>query len=80
MGGVSGNLVPQTLGRNDGDLFKCTLASPSPCTKCYAPHLIANPLVGLEVKGQLGVVPLNDDLGGLLDGLSSDTTHVGDCV
>lgn len=30
---------------------------------------IANALVGLEVKGELGVVSLNDDLGGLLDSL-----------
>lgn len=43
-----------------------------------SPHLIADPLVGLKVKRELGVVPLDDDLGGLLDGLSSDTTHVGD--
>jgi hypothetical protein len=39
--------------------------------------LIADSLVGLEVKGQFGIVPLNDDLGGLLDGLSSNATH--DC-
>jgi len=44
------------------------------------PHLIANPLVGLEVERQLGVVALNDDLGGLLDRLCSNATHVGDCV
>jgi hypothetical protein len=43
------------------------------------PHLIANPLVGLEVERQLGVVPLNDDLGGLLDGLGANATHFGDC-
>jgi hypothetical protein len=30
---------------------------------------IANALVGLEVEGELGVVALNDDFGGLLDGL-----------
>jgi hypothetical protein len=50
MGGVTSNLVAETLRRNDGDL-------------------IADALVGLEVEGELGVVPLNDDLGGLLDGL-----------
>lgn len=43
-------------------------------------HLIADPLVGLEVERELGVVTLDDDLGGLLDGLRSDTTHVGDFV
>jgi hypothetical protein len=31
--------------------------------------LIAKALVGLEVESQLGVVTLDDDLGGLLDGL-----------
>jgi len=41
-------------------------------------HLIADPLVGLEVQRKLGVVTLDYDLGGLLDGLRSDTTHVGD--
>ena len=30
---------------------------------------IADALVGLEVKGELGVVPLDDHFGGLLDGL-----------
>lgn len=58
MCGVSGNLVPQALRGNDG-------------------NLIANPLVGLEVERELGVVTLNDDLGGLLDGLRSDATHFG---
>lgn len=32
-------------------------------------NLITYALVGLEVEGELGVVPLDDDLGGLLDGL-----------
>lgn len=40
-------------------------------------NLIADPLVGLEVQGKLGVVPLNDDLGGLLDGLGTNATHFG---
>ena len=43
-------------------------------------NLIADALVGLEIESQLGVVTLNDDLGGLLDGLCSNATHVGDCV
>ena len=30
---------------------------------------IADTLVGIEVKGEAGVVALNDDLGGPLDGL-----------
>ena len=61
MSGVSGNLVSEPLGGNDGDL-------------------ITDPLVGLEVQRELGVVPLNDDLGGLLNGLCSNATHFGDCV
>lgn len=43
-------------------------------------NLIADALVGLEVEGQAGVVTLNDDLGGLLDGLGADATHVGGVV
>jgi hypothetical protein len=42
--------------------------------------LVADALVGLEVEGQLGVVPLNDDLGGLLDCLSANATHFGDLM
>jgi hypothetical protein len=61
MSGVTGDLVPEPLGGNDG-------------------NLITDPLVGLEVERQLGVVALNDDLGGLLDGLSSDATHFGDLL
>lgn len=38
-------------------------------------NLIADSLVGLEVQSQLGVVPLNDDLGGLLDSLGANATH-----
>lgn len=40
-------------------------------------NLITDPLVGLEVQSQLGVVPLNDDLGGLLDSLGTNATHFG---
>jgi hypothetical protein len=39
--------------------------------------LIADSLVGLEVEGQLGVVSLDNDLGGLLDSLGTNATH--DC-
>jgi hypothetical protein len=39
--------------------------------------LITDTLVGLEVQGELGVVSLNDDLGGLLDGLGTNATHFG---
>lgn len=34
--------------------------------------LITETLVGLEVEGELGVVTLNDDLGGLLDGFRAN--------
>jgi len=40
--------------------------------------LIADTLVSLEVESELGVVALNDDLGGLLDSLGTNATHVGD--
>lgn len=40
-------------------------------------NLIAYSLVGLEVESQLGVVSLDDDLGGLLDSLGTNATH--DC-
>lgn len=40
-------------------------------------NLIADALVGLEVESQLGVVTLNDDLGGLLDSLGTNATHFG---
>jgi hypothetical protein len=40
--------------------------------------LITHSLVGLEVESKLGVVPLNDDLGGLLDCLRSNATHFGE--
>jgi hypothetical protein len=43
-------------------------------------NLIAHPLVGLEVERQLGVVPLNDDLGGLLDSLGTNATHLDGLV
>jgi hypothetical protein len=75
--GVSGDLVPQTLGGDDGDLSGA-LVPIVPCTaRRGVPHLIANPLVGLEVERQLGVVTLDDDLGGLLDSLRADATHFG---
>jgi hypothetical protein len=57
-----------------------SVTCPATLPKYVYPHLIANPLVGLKVERQLGVVPLNDDLGGLLDGLCSNATHFGDCM
>ena len=47
---------------------------------CNDGDLIADTLVGLEVEGELWVVALNDDLGGLLDGLGTNATHVCGCA
>ena len=41
-------------------------------------HLIAEPLVDLKVEGELGIVPLNDNLSGPLNGLSPNATHDGE--
>jgi len=81
VGGVSSNLVAETLGGNDGNLSGALAPARTAAAvvRCAA-HLIADPLVGLEVERELGVVTLNDDLGGLLDGLCADATHFGDCV
>ena len=40
-------------------------------------NFIAYSLVGLEVEGELWVISLDNDLGGLLDGLCSNATHLG---
>ena len=42
--------------------------------------LIADLLVDLEVQSELGVVALNNDLGGPLDGLRANATHDGEVV
>lgn len=39
-------------------------------------HFFDDALVDVEVEGELGVVLLNDDPGGLLDGLGADATHL----
>ena len=36
--------------------------------------LIANTLVGLEVEGEFGIVPFDNDLGRFLDGLRANAT------
>jgi hypothetical protein len=43
---------------------------------CDHSNFIANSLVGLEVEGEFWVVSLDDDLGGLLDSLRSNATHI----
>lgn len=57
VGGVTGDLVTQSLRLDDGD-FR------------------SQSLVGFEVKSQLGVESFNEDLGGSLNSLSSNTTLV----
>lgn len=42
---------------------------------CNYRNFIADALVGLEIEGELRIVTLNDDLGGLLYSLCSDATH-----
>jgi hypothetical protein len=41
--------------------------------------LVADSLICLEVQGQLGVVPLNNDFGGLLHRLGANATHNCGC-
>ena len=36
--------------------------------------LIANTLVGLEIEGEFGVIPFDNDLGRFLDGLRANAT------
>ena len=43
-------------------------------------NLLNDPLVGVEVESELGVVLLDDDTSSLLDGFGSDTTHDGERI
>ena len=43
-------------------------------------NLLNDPLVGVEIEGELGVVLLDDDTSSLLDGFGSDTTHDGERI
>lgn len=75
MCGVTGDLVVSSEGRlseicSAAHLVAETLGGNDS-------NFIANSLVGLEVESELGVVTLNDDLGGLLNGLGTNATH--DC-
>lgn len=74
MGGVTSNLtIPPSApysscsfrSRNLSYLVAKTLGSDDS-------DLITDALVGLEIERQLGVVTLNDDLGGLLDGFRAN--------
>ena len=41
----------------------------------FASYLLNDPLVGVKIEVQLGVVLLDDDPGGLLDCLGANATH-----
>ena len=43
----------------------------------FASYLLNDPLVGVKIEVQLGVVLLDDHTGGLLDRLGSNTSHDG---
>lgn len=45
--------------------------------RCDDGDFIADAFVRLEVEGEFGVVPLDDDFGGLLDGLATDSLAFG---
>lgn len=82
VGGVTGNLF-RTLSifllsfcRIRRTAFVCKTHLVAKALGSNDGNLIANALVGLEVQGELGVVPLNDDLGGLLNGLGANATHL----
>jgi hypothetical protein len=57
--GEPGDLVPQTLRLNDGNLLR-------------------NALVGVKVERKTVVILLDDDPGGLLDGLGTNATYEGE--
>jgi hypothetical protein len=64
--GTSLNTLHQ-VGGETGNLVSQTLRGDDG-------DFIADSLVGLEVKSETGVVLLNDDAGGLLDGFGTDAT------
>jgi hypothetical protein len=59
-------------------LFKPYLVAET--LRCNYGDFIANALIRLEVEGELGVVSLNDDLGGFLDCFCSNATHFDRCT
>lgn len=79
MGGVTSNLqyFPMSVFCNPSCSSGCAANLVAQALGGDDGDLIADALVGLEVEGELGVVPLNDDLGGLLDSLGADATHFG---
>ncbi len=77
MCGVTGNLIIKIVKNEAETLHNMRPYLVAETLRSNDCNLIADSLVGLEVEGQLGVVSLNDDLGGLLDGLGTNATH--DC-
>lgn len=81
MGSISGNLIkniisirlPLIIGSVEKYLVPQPLAGNDG-------DLIAELLVDLKVEGELGIVPLNDNLSGPLNGLSPNATHVGELL
>lgn len=79
VGGVSGNLISH-LSQQVASILSWFLVVANLVAQALGGddgNLIADALVGLEVQGETGVVPLNDDLGGLLDSLGANATHFG---
>jgi len=82
VGGVAGDLSqnPLSAPRIPAQLLSMFSAAAYLVPQSLArdnSNLVTDPLVGLEVEGEARVVALDDDLGGLLDGLGPDATH--DC-
>ena len=83
MGGVTGDLLRRAVplvailkSLHYPSLYLCAYLVPQSLAGNDG-DLIADALVGLEVEGELGVVALDDDLGGLLNSLRPDATHFG---
>lgn len=71
------HLVAEALGGDHSDLITDTLVATLWFSIFPPLHVNCAGALPLEVQSQAGVEALNDDLGGLLHGLSSDATHFG---
>lgn len=87
MGRVAGNLSSIqsashshhcTQVRDPGNEAGSSYLIPQPFRRNNC-NLITDSLVGLEIERELRIVPLDDDLGGLFDGLGTDATHACGC-
>lgn len=75
VGGVTSNLVAETLGSDDGDLITDALVGLE--VQGQSGVFKLSVLVPAAIKPTALTVSLNDDLGGLLDGLGTNATHFG---